>query len=179
VSWLTEIGVMNEPADLDRLGGAVPDAAGVTFVPALAGLAAPYWKPQAKAAFTGLSLGTERGHLVRAAIDGIAAQVALLAAAAGNDLGSPLTMLRVDGGLTRSRLLLQVQADLLQCPVEVYPSPHATALGVAAFAAIGAGTPAAAGRWRPTTVVEPSISADEAAARLAAWRAVADATMDL
>jgi glycerol kinase len=179
VSWLMEMGIMNEPADLDRLGGAVPDAAGVTFVPALAGLAAPYWRPRAKAAFTGLSLGSERGHLVRAAIDGIAAQVALLAAAAGNDLGSPLTMLRVDGGLTRSRILLQVQADLLQCPVEVYPSPHATALGVAAFAAIGAGTAATAPEWRPSTVVEPSISADEAAARLAAWRAVADATMDL
>ena len=70
----------------------MPDAGGVTFVPALAGLAAPYWKPQAKAAFTGLSLSTERGHLVRAAIDGIAAQVALLAHAAGRDLGAPLTI---------------------------------------------------------------------------------------
>jgi glycerol kinase len=92
----------------------------------------------ARAAFTGLTLATERGHLVRAAIEGIAAQVALLARAAGDDLGSPLTRLRVDGGLTRSNLLLQVQADLLQAPVEVYPSPHATALGVAAFADLGA-----------------------------------------
>jgi hypothetical protein len=178
VSWLVEMGIMTEPADLDRLGGSVPDAAGATFVPALAGLAAPYWKPQAKAAFTGLSLGTERAHLVRAAIDGIAAQVALLALAAGNDLGSPLTMLRVDGGLTRSSTLLQVQADLLQCPVEVYPSPNATALGVAAFAALGAGLQHEAASWAPSAVVEPSISADEAAARLAAWRAVADATME-
>ena len=103
VSWLIDIGVMSEPADLDRLGATVDGSGGVTFVPALAGLAAPYWKPQAKAAFTGLSLSTERGHLVRAAIDGIAAQVALLAQAAGRDLGSPLTRLRVDGGLTRSR----------------------------------------------------------------------------
>jgi glycerol kinase len=178
VSWLVEMGVMTEPADLDRLGGQVADAAGVTFVPALAGLAAPYWKPQARASFTGLSLGTERGHLVRAAIDGIAAQVALLAKAAGDDLGAPLTTLRVDGGLTRSTTLLQVQADLLQCPVEVYPSPHATALGVAAFAAIGAGLTTDPGAWTPSAVVEPRISADEAAARLAAWQAVADATMD-
>jgi glycerol kinase len=102
----------------------------------------------------------------------------LLALAAGNDLGSPLTMLRVDGGLTRSSTLLQVQADLLQCPVEVYPSPHATALGVAAFAALGAGQQHEAAAWAPSAVVEPSISADEAAARLAAWRAVADATME-
>ena len=179
VTWLMDMGIMHEPSDLDRLGGAVADAAGVTFVPALAGLAAPYWKPHAKAAFTGLSLGTERGHLVRAAIDGIAAQVALLARAAALDLGAPMARLRVDGGLTRSHTLLQVQADLLQCPVEVYPSPHATALGVAAFAAVGAGLPTTIHDWQPSAVVEPAITADEAADRLARWQAVADATMDL
>lgn len=178
VTWLTAMGIMNEASDLDRLGGGVDDAGGVTFVPALAGLAAPYWKPHAKAAFTGMSLSTERSHLVRAAIDGIAAQVALLAHAAGRDLGSPITRLRVDGGLTRSTTLLQVQADLLQCPVEVYPSPHATALGVAAFAAIGAGQAASPIEWKPSAVVEPTISAAEAAERLARWQAVADATMD-
>lgn len=179
VTWLMDMGIMHEPADLDRLGGSVADAGGTTFVPALAGLAAPYWKPQAKAAFTGLSLGTERGHLVRAAIDGIAAQVALLARAAALDLGAPMARLRVDGGLTRSHTLLQVQADLLQCPVEVYPSPHATALGVAAFAAIGAGLPTTIHDWQPSAVVEPAITADEAADRLARWQSVADATMDL
>lgn len=178
VTWLTAMGIMNEASDLDGLGGAVADAGGVTFVPALAGLAAPYWKPHAKAAFTGMSLSTERGHLVRATIDGIAAQVALLAHAAGRDLGSPITRLRVDGGLTRSATLLQVQADLLQCPVEVYPSPHATALGVAAFAAIGAGRVAGPVEWQASSVVEPSITAAEAAERLARWQAVADATMD-
>jgi len=178
VSWLIDMGIMAEPADLDRLGGSVPDSAGATFVPALAGLAAPWWKPNAKAAFTGLSLGTERGHLVRAAIDGIASQVALLAAAAGADLRAPLTMLRVDGGLTRSRTLLQVQADLLQCPVEVYPSPHATALGVAAFASIGAGTSLEPAGFTPSAVVEPTIGPVQAAERLARWQAVADATMD-
>ena len=183
VTWLIDMGIMSEPADLDRLGEAVTSAGGVTFVPALAGLAAPYWKPQAKAAFTGLTLGTERGHLVRAAVEGIAAQVALLAQAAGRDLGSPLTRLRVDGGLTRSRLLLQTQADLLQAPVEVYPSPHATALGVAAFADLGAKGVSqdqlSATSWRPDVVVEPRIGADEAADRLASWQRVAAATMDL
>jgi glycerol kinase len=183
VSWLIDMGVMSEPADLDRLGSSVDSAGGVTFVPALAGLAAPYWKPNAKAAFSGLTLGTERGHLVRAAIEGIAAQVALLAQAAGRDLGSPLTRLRVDGGLTRSRVLLQTQADLLQAPVEVYPSPHATALGVAAFADLGANLGSqgqlSAAAWRPDAVVEPQIGADEAAERLAAWQKVAAATMDL
>ena len=174
MTWLIEMGIMAEPADLDRLGMTVDGAGGVTFVPALAGLAAPYWKPQARAAFTGMTMGTERGHLVRAAIEGIAAQVALLARAAGRDLGSPLTRLRVDGGLTRSRVLLQTQADLLQAPVEVYPSPHATALGVAEFADLGAkqGSRAHLGEatWHPDAVVEPRIGPDEAAERLTAWQ---------
>ena len=130
-----------------------------------------------------MTLSTERGHLVRAAIEGIVAQVALLAQAAGRDLGAPLTRLRVDGGLTRSHVLLQTQADLLQAPVEVYPSPHATALGVAAFSELGAnlGSPRQfdANAWRPDAVLEPRIGSDEAADRLAAWQQVASATMDL
>ena len=130
-----------------------------------------------------MTLSTERSHLVRAAIEGIAAQVALLAQAAGRDLGAPLTRLRVDGGLTRSTVLLQVQADLLQAPVEVYPSPHATALGVAAFADLGASRGSqqqrASSAWRPEAVVEPRIGADEAAERLAVWQRAASATMDL
>ena len=183
VTWLIDMGIIAEPGDLDRVGGSVDGPNGVVFVPALAGLAAPYWKPQAKAAFTGMTLSTERGHLVRAAIEGIVAQVALLAQAAGRDLGAPLTRLRVDGGLTRSQVLLQTQADLLQAPVEVYPSPHATALGVAAFADLGAnpGSPSQLGAtaWRPDALLEPGIGADEATERLAAWQRVAAATMDL
>jgi glycerol kinase len=179
VSWLTEIGVMRDAADLDRLGGSVADAGGVTFVPALAGLAAPFWKPHARAVMSGMSLGTDRAHLVRAAIDGIAAQVALLARAASADLGEPIACLRVDGGLTRSTTLLQVQADLLQCPIEVYPSPHATALGVAEFAAIGIGRAQPPAEWQPAATVEPRIDAGEAAQRLAAWQAVASATLAL
>ncbi len=177
VNWLIEIGVMRDAADLDRLGGAVPDAGGVTFVPALAGLAAPFWQPLAKASLTGMSLGTERAHLVRAAIEGIAAQIALLARAAGDDMGAPLTRLRVDGGLTRSHTLLQVQADLLQCPVEVYPSPHATAFGVAAMAAHGARLDASPADWEPAVVVEPRIDAAAAAERLAIWQSAAESTL--
>jgi glycerol kinase len=127
-----------------------------------------------------MSLATERGHLVRAAIDGIAAQVALLARAVAADLGAPLQLLRVDGGLTRSTTLLQAQADLLQAPVEVYPSAHATVIGAAEFAAVGAGlafSDPTAGSAAPQ-VIEPRMGADEAEARLAAWLDVAAATMD-
>lgn len=181
VSWLIDVGIIDRAEDLDRLGGSVPSAAGVTFVPALAGLAAPYWKPQARASLVGLSLGTDRAHIARAAVDGIAIQVALLATAAADDLGRPLTMLRVDGGLTRSELLLQTQADLLQLPVEVYPFPDATALGIASFALLGEATSGFRPEVRPERPwrrVEPQIGADEAASRIAHWQAVVAATID-
>jgi glycerol kinase len=165
VTWLTQLGLVSAAADLDRLGSSVPDSDGVTCVPALAGLGAPYWLPGARGSIEGLSLGTSAAHLVRAALEGIAAQVALLARAAGRDVGAPLETLRVDGGLTQSRLLMQIQADLLQMPVEVFASPHATALGVAELARSGI-----APGDRTTAVTgaryEPQITADEAAARL-------------
>jgi len=183
IAWLRDAGVIGAPDDLDALGGSVADAGGAAFVPALAGLGAPFWKPAARAAFVGLELATTRAHLVRAVIEGIAAQVAWLARAVAWDLGGPLVRLRVDGGLTRSRTLVQTQADLLQIPVDVYPSPDATALGVAALARLGAGlagSPAeAVGDGSPAVTVEPRVSAAVAEARLAAWRRAAEATMDL
>lgn len=183
VSWLEQVGLIVEPSDLDRVGGSVGSPAGVTFVPGLAGLAAPFWKPNARGAFTGISLATERGHLVRSVMEGVAAGVAFLASAAGEDLGKPLGRLRVDGGLTRSTTLMQIQADLLQTPVEVYPSTHATALGVAAFARLGVGDAAdavsATSGWVPAATFEPKVGPDEASDRLARWRAAAEATIDL
>ncbi|MGH7895225.1 MAG: FGGY family carbohydrate kinase, partial [Candidatus Binatia bacterium] len=183
VAWLQDLGLVARPDDLDAVAGTVPDAGGVHFVPALAGLAAPFWKPQARGAFVGLSLATSKAHLVRAVAGGIAAEVAWLARAVAYDLGGPLARLRVDGGLTRSRMLLQTQADLLQVPVDVYPSPDATALGVAALARLGAGlasSPAdAVGAWVPTATFLPRMSSDEAETRLRVWRRAVEATMDL
>src|SRR6202044_4186308 len=92
------------------------------------------------AGIEGIGPFTEPAHVVRATMEGLAAQVALLARAAAIDLGRPLALLRVDGGLTRSRVLMQMQADLLQVPVEVASSPHATAAGVGALARLGAGS---------------------------------------
>jgi glycerol kinase len=183
VGWLQTVGLIAGPADLDAVGGSVGSTGGAIFVPGLAGLGAPFWRPAARGSFVGLSLATGRAHLVRAVCEGIAAEVALLATGAARDLGRPLDRLRVDGGLTRSATLMQIQADLLQPPVEVYPLPHATALGVAAFARLAldaAATPAdAVGAWRPAAVFEPRISADEAATRLAAWLAAAERTEGL
>ncbi len=139
VRWLTEVGLLSGAADLDDVGGSVPDSGGVVFVPALAGLGAPHWQSAARGSFTGVGLGTTRAQLVRAVMDGVAGMVALLARSVASDLGQPLTVLRADGGLTRSRLLMQTQADLLQLPVQVCRTPDATALGAAALARLGMG----------------------------------------
>ncbi|MFF0679214.1 FGGY family carbohydrate kinase [Streptomyces tendae] len=174
VRWLTDLGVITGAADLDPVGAAVPDAGGVTFVPALAGLAAPWWRGDLRGSLTGLGLDTAPGHLVRALCEGLAAQVAELADAAAADLGDPLTVLRVDGGLTRSALLMQTQADLLQRPVEVSALPDATALGAGTLARLGA-DPSLALRDAlpdvgPTTVYEPRITADQATERRTRFR---------
>jgi glycerol kinase len=178
IGWLSQIGLLGDATQLDAVAGGGHDSGGVVFIPALTGLAAPHWRPTARGAFLGLSLGTTRSHLVSAVVEGIAASVALLAESVAADLGAGLSALRVDGGLTRSRVLMQAQADLLQMPVEVYKTPHATALGVAALARLGTGDcddlDAALGPARAETVIEPSIGADEAASRLGAFRSALD-----
>ncbi|MFI7229453.1 FGGY family carbohydrate kinase [Nonomuraea angiospora] len=179
VRWLADLGLVSGADQLDAV--AAPSGDGVLCVPALAGLAAPWWDAGATASFTGMTLSTGRGHLVRALLEGVAAQVAELAALVGADLGAPLSRLRVDGGLTRSRVLMQAQADLAQLPVEVYPSPHATPLGAAACALMALDpaldAAAAVGGWLPSAVYEPAWPADRAAAHLERWRAAAQATL--
>jgi glycerol kinase len=174
VSWLQELDLLGSAAELDRIG---EGSAEVVFVPALAGLGAPLWAPEARGAWLGLSLATRREDLVSAVVWGIAAQIATLARAMGEDAGRPLERLRVDGGLTRSGALMQAQADLLQAPVELYPSADATALGAGALARLGAGVastpPEAVGAWAPAAVFEPRMSGEEAEERLARWQAAA------
>ncbi|MFI7035754.1 FGGY family carbohydrate kinase [Microbispora rosea] len=172
VRWLNGLGLVGDASDLDAL--AAPDAEGVLFVPGLAGLAAPWWRPDATAAFLGMTLSTRPGHLIRAVLEGIAAQVADLAAVVAADLGRPPARLRVDGGLTRSAALMQAQADLLQAPVDVYPSPHATALGAAALARLAV-TPSltvagAVPACAPATTYEPRRPAERAEEFMTRWR---------
>ncbi|GLU50334.1 FGGY family carbohydrate kinase [Nocardiopsis ansamitocini] len=169
VAWLRDIGVLDDVAQIDALAAQVDDTAGVYFVPTLAGLAAPYWEPGVQGAFFGLTLAATRSHLVRAVCLGIAAQVADLAGAAAADLGTPVTTLKIDGGLTRSRVLAQLQADLLGAPVEVCTVTEATVLGAADFGMRAlTGLPVALpanGR-----VVEPVQDRAWAAETLARWR---------
>lgn len=173
VSWLERIGLIDTPEDLDRLAGSVSSTGGVVCVPSLAGVGAPAWRPDARATWRGLSLATTREHMVRAFCEGVAAQVALLASAVADDIGGPLATLRVDGGLTRSRVVMQLQADLLGIPVEVYPHACATALGVAALALRGLEGPGAedalVAGWSPAATYLPEATPDDAAGRLRAF----------
>lgn len=179
VRWLTSLGVLTRAADLDTVGGQVSDAGGVVFAPALTGLGAPWWRDDVRGAIGGLGLDTTPGHLVRALIDGLSCQVAELADAVAADTGTPLRALRVDGGLTRSRLLMQTQADLLQTPVEVAATADATALGVGALTRLGAGgDPDDTAPDRASARYEPRIDADRAAARRAEFRALLDRLLD-
>ncbi|SDL35577.1 FGGY family carbohydrate kinase [Microbacterium azadirachtae] len=176
VQWLEKLTFIDTAADLDRV--AAEDSHGVLCVPALAGMAAPWWRPDATATFTGMTLSTGSEHLVRAVLEGIAAQVAELATAMSVDLDQPLQRLRVDGGLTQSRVLMQAVADLMRIPVDVYPSQHATPLGAAALARCAANPELSLDdaiiNWSPSTTYEPQWSNDRATEFSARWRAVAD-----
>ena len=127
-----------------------------------------------------MTLATGRGHLVLAVVQGIAAQIAELASAIGADARAPLSRLRVDGGLTRSTVLMQAVADILQLPVDVYPSPHATALGAAALAQLSLtpdrGLRAVVGSWIPAATFEPRWDAARSEEFRCAWRELAATT---
>jgi glycerol kinase len=178
VSWLVGMGLLGSADEMDAVAASVPDTGGVTMVPALAGLGAPYWRPSATGTIEGLGLHTTPAHVVRATLEGLAAQVAVLAAAAADDLDGPLVELRVDGGLTRSTFLMQHQADLLQVPLEVFASPDATALGVAALARHGLDGGGPDGldvpRPEPAARFEPRVTAGRAAGLLERFREAAD-----
>ena len=180
VSWLEQLELVSGAAQLDEIGAVETEA---LFVPSLAGLGAPFWAPEARGGWLGLSLATSRDDLVRAVIWGIAAQVTSLAKAMGGDIGRPLERLRVDGGLTRSAALMQAQADLLRAPVELYPSADATALGVGALARLGSGaaeTPReAVGDWESVAVFEPQLAASAAEEYLSRWEDAALALAEL
>lgn len=172
IRWLVDVGLLERHEAVDGASDGAGDD--VLFVPALAGLAAPWWRSDATASFSGMTLSTRRADLVAAVLRGVAAQVVDLLDVVAGDVGAPVTRLRVDGGLTRAHSLMQAQADLAQVPVDVYPSPDATALGAAAAARIGL-DPAAAlgdvvGGWQPVHTYEPQWSADRAAEHLGRWR---------
>lgn len=178
VRWLSTLGIIGGAAEMD--GIAAPDSNGVLCVPALAGLAAPWWKSHAKAAISGMTLSTDRGHVVLAVLQGIAAQIAELVSAINTDTAPALCRLRADGGLTQSKVLMQACADIIGVPVDVYPSAHATALGAAALARLSLQPDKTVrdvvGEWTPEATYEPSWTFGRAAEFRSQWRELAAAT---
>jgi glycerol kinase len=161
IQWLRDgLGLIADAAETEQLARSVDSTGGVHFVPALAGLGSPWWDADARGTITGLSTGTTKAHLARAALEAIAHQIADVV-----DALPHLGALRADGGATANRFLMQTQADLLQLPVEVAAERETTALGAAALAA-GRGA-----RVPVERVYEPQIGADEAATRRAGWAA--------
>jgi len=137
LEWLTgELGLASDPAALAAMASETDDAKGVRVLPALAGIGAPWWRPDARAVISGLTAGAGPAHVGRAALEGIAWRVADVLAAVRETV--PVEALRVDGGLTRSDLLLQLQADVAGVVVQ-RGAVDATAAGAAALAAVGAG----------------------------------------
>jgi glycerol kinase len=137
LEWMCrELGLAKSPADLAALAREAEDNAGARVLPGLAGLGAPWWRPEARAVLAGLHGGTTRKHVARAALEGIAWRVADVVAAMQESVD--VASLRVDGGLTNEPLLLQLQADAIGVPVEA-AGADATVLGAAVLAAVGSG----------------------------------------
>ena len=140
VQWLRDgLGIIQKSSDVEALASTVPDSGGVRLVPALTGLAAPYWDAYARGTITGITRGTTAAHIARAALDGIAFQTYDIAQAMSRDLNAPLTELKVDGGASRNNQLMQYQANLLGINVVRPKITETTALGAAYLAGLAVG----------------------------------------
>ena len=175
VQWLRDgLGVIQNSAEVDALAGSVSDSGGVYFVPAFAGLGAPHWDPYARGTMLGLTRGSNAGHIARAALESIAFQTVDVLEAMRSDSGIAVTELRVDGGASRSELLMQFQADLLGVPVlrpRIYES---TALGAAYLAGLATGywkdADALKNQWQLERRFEPAMHEDQREQLKAIWR---------
>jgi len=140
VQWLRDgLEIIERSEDAEALAATVSDSDGVIFVPAFAGLGAPYWDPQARGTLLGLTRGTTKAHIARAALEGIVFQVADVLRAMQNDTDGAVTSIKVDGGASANDLLMQLQSDALQIPLVRASNPESTALGVASLAGLAVG----------------------------------------
>lgn len=140
VQWLRDgLGIIKSSGEVEALASTVPDTGGVYFVPALTGLAAPYWDPYARGSITGLSRGTAAAHIARAALEGIALQTYDIVDCMRRDAELPIRELKVDGGASRNNLMMQFQSDVLNCKVYRPRVTETTALGAAYLAGLAVG----------------------------------------
>jgi glycerol kinase len=174
VQWLRDgLGIIKIASEVESLANQVPDSDGVYLVPAFAGLGAPHWDAYARGTIVGITRGTTSAHLARAALEGIAFQVADVLTAMEKDSSSKLTELRVDGGASANNLLMQFQADIMQCPVVRPKIIETTSLGAAYLAGLATGfwkNDSEIERiWQSDRRFEPTMKPLEAAARRERW----------
>jgi glycerol kinase len=176
VQWLRDgLGFFSKAEEIEALARSVDDADGVILVPAHAGLGAPHWRPEARGLIRGLTRGTNRAHLARAALEGVALEVTDLLEAMASDLGNPLAILRVDGGAAANDLLMQIQCDLLGVPLARPTILESTALGATFLAGLGVGlwssTDEVSAAWKQDREFVPRGDATRLAALRQAWKA--------
>jgi len=174
VQWLRdELQIIRSAAEVEDLAASVPDTAGVYLVPAFSGLGAPHWDQYARGAIVGLTRGANRAHIARAALEGIAFQIADIISAMESDSGVQLKELRVDGGASRNNLLMQIQADMLGCPVTRPANPETTVLGATYLAGLAVGywpnEETIAKQWAVDRRFVPAMDANERRAKQAGW----------
>ncbi|ABR89116.1 glycerol kinase [Janthinobacterium sp. Marseille] len=174
VQWLRDgLGIIQRSADVEALATSVPDNGGVVFVPAFSGLGAPYWDSYARGTILGMTRGSNKAHIARAALESIAYQSVDLLDAMQKDAQSSSQELRVDGGASRNDLLMQFQADILNVPVIRPVVTETTALGAAYLAGLAVSFWQSAeeitAQWKMDKRFEPAMSADEREQRLHTW----------
>lgn len=174
VQWLRDgLCCIKSSSEIEELAASVPDSGGVFFVPALTGLAAPYWDQHARGTIIGITRGTTTAHIARAALDGIAFQTYDIARAMAKDMGAPLTELKVDGGASRNNLLMQYQANLLGIKVVRPKITETTALGAAYLAGLAVGfwkdLDEIKQQWQVERTFEPVPDNEEIAAAKQGW----------
>jgi glycerol kinase len=175
VQWLRDgLKLVRSAPEVDALAATVKDSGGLFLVPAFAGLGAPHWDPYARGLLIGITRDATGGHVARAALEGVAYQVADLLEAMQSDTGKKLRELRVDGGLTRSELLMQFQADILGIPIVRPAVTETTALGAAYLAGLATGfwknLEDEASQWKAEKVFEPKMRRAQAGELRARWQ---------
>jgi len=174
VQWVRDgLKFIQDASEIEALAESVSSTEGVVFVPALTGLGAPYWDPTATGMLSGITRGTERGHIARAVLEGIAFQNADILMAMEKDLGKPLTRVNVDGGSAANNLLMQFQADILGVKLQRPQYLETTAMGAVFAAALGAGILTDFNdiekTWKKDRIFEPTISQEERSQHLNRW----------
>jgi len=172
VQWLRDgLGIIAKAPEIEALAASVPDSGGVTIVPALTGLGAPHWRAGARGLICGITRGTTRAHLARAALEAIALQNVDLVTAMQADAGRTINSFRVDGGASTNDLLMQIQSDLLGVQIFRPEMVESTALGAAKLAALGVGLPPVdkGGETARIRLFTPTMPAETRAELLARW----------